>query len=401
MRRAPLAVVCGAVFVDMTGFGIVLPSLPYQVVSLGGAGVWVGALLTAYAAAQFVAAPLLGALSDQYGRRPLLLLTLLGSSVSMTASAFAGSLTLLLVARVLAGACGGAIAVGQAYAVDLASPAGRTRALGLVGAAVGLGFVAGPSIGAGLSLLGIGFTGSGLVSAGLALANAGLGLWLLPRSSGRPHARVGWSALRSRLTRLWAALRQPALAPVLGTVFLGMVAFTCLETTLALLIADRFGHGVGTFGALLVGVGLAVAVTQAALVGRITDRYGPRPVALFATGLLGLGLLAQPFTPAWLAYTSLALVAVGHGLLSTTTAALIAAAAGAQIGGVLGIGQSSAAAARAVAPLLAGVLFDLGPALPYVIAALACTGATTLLLRHRPYGDQNPAPHPTAVSGQV
>lgn len=129
MRRSAILVVCLAVFVDMAGFGIILPILPLHTERLGGSGAWVGALLTAYAAAQFCSAGILGALSDRYGRRRLLLLSLVGSTISLALTGLAGSLLLLLLARALAGAFGGAIAVGQAYAVDLSGEKGRTRAL--------------------------------------------------------------------------------------------------------------------------------------------------------------------------------------------------------------------------------------------------------------------------------
>src|SRR5690606_25799752 len=152
VRRLPaLLVVCLAVFVDMLGFGIILPLLPFHIASLGGSGVWLGAIMTAYAAAQFLAAPVLGALSDRYGRRRLLVLSLAGSAVSMALTGLAGSLPLLLAARLVAGGCGGSIAVAQAYVVELVEPRNRLRALGAVGASIGFGFVVGPAIGAGLA----------------------------------------------------------------------------------------------------------------------------------------------------------------------------------------------------------------------------------------------------------
>lgn len=365
----------------MAGFGIILPSLPYHVEQLGGSGIWVGLLLTAYAAAQFVAAPVLGALSDRYGRRPVLLLTLLGSAVCMTLSAVAGSLVVLLVARALAGGCGGAVAVGQAYAADLVPVRRRTHALGFVGAAVGLGFVAGPAIGALLAVAGIGFAGSCLVAASLALVNTALGWALLPRTAPRrtPNQRGVSSNVGTRAASLVHSLQQPARAPAVAAIFLGMAAFACLETTLALLVHHRFGHGAGVLGGTLAGVGVLTAVTQAGLVGRLTDRYGHRSVGMTGGALVGLGLLALPLAPVWLAYASLSLVAVGHALLSTCAIALLAGTASRELGGVLGVGQSAAAAARAIAPVLAGAAYEVAPVLPYVGAAVACAAAILLL----------------------
>ena len=186
MRPPALFVVCLAVFVDMMGFGIILPLLPFHVEALGGSGLWVGALLTVYSAAQFVASPVLGSLSDRYGRRRLLLVSLAGSAVSLGTDRGGRPLISLLLARTVAGACGGSIAVAQAYAVDLSGPKTRIRALGAVGASIGLGFVVGPAIGAGLAAAGVGFAGACFFAAALAGVNLVLGLFLLPPGAPAP-----------------------------------------------------------------------------------------------------------------------------------------------------------------------------------------------------------------------
>jgi DHA1 family tetracycline resistance protein-like MFS transporter len=376
------------VFVDMLGFAIILPTLPLHTERLGGSGAWVGALLTGYALAQFVAAPVLGSLSDRYGRRRLLLLALTGSMLSMALTGVAGSLAMLLFARVVAGGFGGAIAVGQAYAVDLAAPRRRTHALGLVGASVGLGFVIGPAVGAGLAAAGVGFAGTCFVAAGLAGVNLLAGLVLLPRPLGLPVRRprpaaapVRGTPWVARLEVLREALGRPRLRPVLLAGFAVTAAFTAMETTFALLGAARFGLGPAGLGLVFAGVGVVLVVVQGAVVGRATTRYGHSRVAVAGAVLLAGGLLAVPFAPAWLAYLGLGLLAAGQGLLSTTTAALIAGAGGPALGGVLGVGQSAAAAARAVGPLVAGAAYDLGMALPYLLGAGLALAAAGLLRR--------------------
>jgi DHA1 family tetracycline resistance protein-like MFS transporter len=415
-------VVCLAVFVDMLGFGIILPALPFRAAQLGGSGVWVGAIITAYAAAQFVSAPVLGSLSDRYGRRRLLLFSLTGSAISLTLSGVAGSLTLLLLARVVAGGFGGAIAVGQAYAVDLAEARNRTRALGMIGASIGIGFVVGPAIGGGLAAAGVGFTGICLAAAAFAVVNVLLGLRLLPRSSavpaiepaasgpgssaasgpgtsasgpvasGRaPGPRTSGAALlalhglrtapRKRLALLGEALRLKSLRPVLVASFAATLAFAGMETTFALLGAQRFGFGPAGFGAVFAGVGVVMALVQGGLVGRLADRYGDRGVAMAGATALAVGLAVLPFVSAPIAYTALAVVGVGQGLLTTTTASLIAVRGGHRVGGSLGVGQSANAAARALGPLLAGVAFDARPALPYVVGGALCLVAALSLSR--------------------
>ena len=328
----------------MLGFGIILPTLPFEATRLGGSGVWVGALLTAYAVAQFLSAPVLGSLSDRFGRRRLLLLSLAGSMVSLALTGLAGSLMTLLLVRLVAGGFGGAIAVAQAYVVDLAEAKDRTRALGLVGASVGLGFVFGPAIGAGLAALGLGFAGVSLVAAGVAAINLALGVALLPRTAvaageGTP-VRLG-RAPRARLETLRTALRRRSLRPTLLAMFAVTFAFAGMETTFALLGARRFGLTPAGLGLVFAYIGVVVVIVQGGLVGRLTDRYGNRTVAVVGAGALGAGLVVLPFTSAWLGYAALGVVAVGQGLLSTTTAALIAHDGGRELGGALGVGRSA------------------------------------------------------------
>jgi DHA1 family tetracycline resistance protein-like MFS transporter len=402
MRRSATMAVCLAVFVDMLGFGIILPSLPLHAAGLGGGGVWVGALLTAYAAAQFVAAPVLGALSDRYGRRRLLLLSLFGSAISLAVTGLAGSLWLLLLARVVAGGFGGATAVGQAYVVDLSTVRRRTRSLGLVGASIGLGFVFGPAIGAGLAGSGIGFAGTCFAAGAIAAANLLLGLLVLPspqrlaelrkaepdpdappratRRERRKAARIREAnPATGRLEALRVGLARADLRPLLLSMFAVTFAFVGMETTFALLARDRFGLGPAGLGVVFTAVGLVMVLVQGGAVGRLVDRYGETTIAMTGAVLLAAGLLVTPFAPDWLAYAALGAIAAGQGLLSPTTAALVARDSGRHVGGVLGIGQSSAAAARAVGPLVAGAAFELLPSAPYLLGAALCLIAAGLL----------------------
>src|SRR5690606_8328921 len=275
----------------------------YHVQAQGGSGVWVGGVLTAYAAAQFVAAPLLGALSDRFGRRPLLLASLAGSAVSLALTGVAASLPMLLAARLLAGLCGGAIAVGQAYVVDLSEPAQRTRALGMVGAGIGLGFVFGPAIGAGLS--GLGFAGVSFVAAGVAAANLLAGFLLLPRGQSAATAPTRHRRSVNPLSGLVTALRRRALRRVLGAIFAATLAFVAMEATFALLGALRFDLGPRGLGLVFTGVGVVMAIVQGGLVGRLADRFGDRAVAAAGAALLGAGLVVLPFSPQWVAYVAL------------------------------------------------------------------------------------------------
>jgi len=156
-------------------------------------------------------------------------------------------------------------------------------------------------------------------------------------------------------------------------------AFAGLETTFALLGAQRFGIGPAGLGLAFAGVGVVMVIVQGGLVGRVTDRWGDRRVAVAGAALLAIGLVALPFVPAWLSYLTLGVVGVGQGLLSTTTAGLIAHVGGRRLGSAFGVGQSAAAAARAAGPLVAGAAFDVRAALPYFVGALLCLAAMALL----------------------
>jgi DHA1 family tetracycline resistance protein-like MFS transporter len=376
---AALAIVYATVFIDLLGFGIILPSLPYYARALGASGFSLGLLFTSYSLAQFVGSAVLGRLSDRRGRRPILLASLLGSSASMALSGFAGSLLTLAAARALAGLFGGSIATAQAYIADVAPREERARYMGLLGASIGLGFVLGPALGAGILALGGGFAGSAFVASGLAALNFVLAYRLLPES--RP---AGQGARSERLTPagLVALLARPNLWQALAATFLTTFAFVALEATLAFFAKDRFDITERRFGGLLVYVGVVVIVVQGGLIGRLTKALGVRRVAVAGELLMGAALLALPLSPSAGAMLAvLGLVAAGQAMCSPTLSTLVSRAGTSEDHGtLLGAGQSLAAAARAASPLLAGALYDAQPAAPYVLSGLLAALAGALVL---------------------
>jgi DHA1 family tetracycline resistance protein-like MFS transporter len=299
--------------------------------------------------------------------------------------------------------------------VDLTSRRQRTRALGLVGASIGLGFVFGPAIGGLLSAVGVGFAGASFVAAAIAAVNLALGAALLPRTpsveippqqtatarhavrdaddasartAAQPSAAIAWPSpaellnlVPQRLIGLRQAVQRPTMRPLILAIFASTFAFASMETTFALLGQERFGLGPAGLGAVFAAIGVTMVVVQGGLVGRAADRYGDQAVAVAGTILLAVGLLLIPFVPSWLGYPALIVVAVGQGLLTTTTAALVAQVGGRWVGGAFGLSQSAAAAARAVGPLIAGLAFDLGSAMPYVGGTILCAFAGVLLAR--------------------
>jgi MFS transporter, DHA1 family, tetracycline resistance protein len=377
------------VFIDLLGLTLVLPVLPFRVLELGGAGLWLGVVLAGYSAAQMVAAPLLGRCADRFGRRRMLLLSLVGSTVSLAAMGFAAELWVLLAARIAAGLCGGSIGVAHALAADVSPAAGRTRAMARLGIAIGVAFTVGPLLGAAAGTAG--FTTVALLGAGLAAA-AWLTTWRLipyrpsagPRPSGTAYTRrdgLPWSLV------------------VAG--FAGMCALIGMEATVALLANERFAAGPGFVGLLLCVAGLAMTLTQAGPVGAGARRWGERRVAVagavaMAGGLAGLAAGGPPT----LFLACVAVVAAGQGVLGTTTNSMVSRIAPpGRRGEYLGLTQAAAAAGRLVGPPVAGALYDSGTNWPNVTGAvLAVLAAAAVSVSRKPGGaDETMGAHRTAA----
>ncbi len=374
--RAALGVVYFTVFLDLLGFGIILPFLPYYALEMGATGVHLGIILTSYSLAQLVGAAFLGRLSDRFGRRPILLGSLAGSTAAMMVSGLAGSILVLSLARALAGLFGGSISTAQAYIADVTRPAERARYMGMLGAAIGSGFVVGPALGVALNELGLGFAGAAFTAAGLMAANLLLAVWKLPESRQERTATVlaplAW--LRG--------LARPGLWQPLGATFATTFAFVVMETIFAFLGKERFAMAERSFGLVLVFVGVVMIVVQGGLVGRLSERFGVRWLAVAGGVGMGLSLAAIPFCPSlfW-AVAALGALAAAQGLSTPSLATLISRRSGQdEQGSVLGAGQSLAAAARAVGPLVAGVAYDFQAPAPFLLGGLLAAVAGILLV---------------------
>jgi multidrug resistance protein len=379
MKRTPLAAVFLTVVVDLIGFGIVIPLLPLYAEQFGASGLQVGLMMTIYSAAQLVAAPLWGRLSDRVGRRPVLLVSLLGSTVSYAIAALAGSLWLLFLARLLGGISGGNISAAQAYVADVTAPEERARGMGLLGAAFGIGFVIGPAIGGAL----VGFGASVPFAAAALLCGANLVLtWFRlpepPRPAGAPRARrgLGWA-------QLLAAVRQPRLLSLLVLFFCATFALANLEATFALTTNRIFKYGNRENAFLFTYIGLMLAFTQAVLVGRLARRLGEPLLIVLGLFVTVGGLFAVPYAHnLWHLLAILGVFAFGSGISSPAISSLISRAVGAEVqGGVLGAGQSAASLARVIGPACGGFCFDrFGVPAPYLVGATVMIVAWTISL---------------------
>jgi MFS transporter, DHA1 family, tetracycline resistance protein len=375
--RGPLGIVFTTVLIDLIGFGVVLPILPLYAKQYGASALQVGLLTASYAFAQFIFAPILGRLSDRVGRRPVILLALSGTIVAATTMGLANALWLLFVARTLDGVSGASYAVGQAYVADLTGPEDRAKAMGMIGAAFGIGLVIGPGIGALASLVSprLPF----FITAGIAAANLAVAWRRLPESK---PAHVG--PQRGRLEVVTAALRNRDVAPFVWVSLVGTFAFVGMEATFALFGADRLGYGLAQTGMLFAYIGLLSAVVQGWLVRVLVPRHGEAAVLRAGLVITALGLAAiAPCTRTWELLLAGIPLALGSGLVFPTLTAIVSKRTGAhEQGGVLGVLASTNGLARVVGPVAATAAFQhVGVWAPYVIGGalfLLCLGVVGL-----------------------
>ena len=369
------------VFIDLLGFGIVIPFLPMFAHRMGVGAVGVGLLLSIYSLTQFVFAPILGRISDRVGRRPILLLGLLGSSIGYMIYGFAGTFFWLLASRAMHGACAATISTAQAYIADTTDDEHRAKGMGLIGAAFGLGFVLGPALGGimGHSSLRVPvFFASALTFANFIFAAA-----RLPESH---HAdRSAPLDLAHFIAPLLAIPRQlirHRLARMFAIAFLLTFSLSALEATFALMVPAVYGYGAFGIGVLLAFSGLMQALAQGYLLGKIVARFGE--VRLLKIGLLAMiaGLAPMGSISSHGALLAmLAAVSVGYGFASPSISSLISRNTDRDLQGeVMGVNQSAMSLARICGPIAGGFAYQLlGPAAPYlggavvVMLALATT----------------------------
>jgi DHA1 family tetracycline resistance protein-like MFS transporter len=273
-RKRRLGLVFGFVFIDLLGYSLILPLLPYYAETFGASLVVVGLLGTSNALAQLVAAPVIGRLSDRYGRRPLLIFSIAGTVVSFLIFGFAETLAVLFISRILDGLLGGNTALARAYITDVTDEKDRSRGLGLIGAAFGLGFIIGPALGGFLSRFG--YDAPAFVAAGLSMLNlVGVILWL-PESlteerraaiqkQGRPRAAFNLKALRD-------ALNRPCAGPLLHAILFYNLAFTLFQSNFALFTKARLELDAQATSYILTYVGVLSSLVQGFAIGRLTDR---------------------------------------------------------------------------------------------------------------------------------
>ena len=366
------------VAIDLIGFGIVLPILPIYARRFHTTSFQAATLVAAFSAATFVCSPLWGRVSDRFGRKPVLLVSLAGTAAGSLVTGLASGLALLLVGRVIDGASGGSLSVAQAAAADLAPPSERARLFGLLGAAFGVGFVAGPAIGA-LGALG-GPRLPFFLAAGLAAVNTVVAWRRLPET----HRR-GEPVLATR-GPVAALAGGRGVVPLLLVAFCAMAAFSGFEATFALFGQRRLGFGIASAAAVFTAVGAVIVAVQVGLVHLLVDGFGEVRTLLGGLAANAAGLVVLASAHSWaVAAPALFLLTVGQGLVQTTMATvLVSRSDPSQRGAVLGAQQSASSLARIAGPAVGGALLGArASGASYVVGAALTAVAFAVLVMDR------------------
>jgi MFS transporter, DHA1 family, tetracycline resistance protein len=387
MPGRPLAVLFFTIFLDLVGFGIVIPILPLYAERFGAGPIAIGALLAIYSLMQFFFAPWWGRLSDRIGRRPVLLFSLLGAASAYLLYGFAESLLVLFAARAVNGMTAANIGVAQAYIADVTPPERRARGMGMIGAAFGLGFIFGPVIGGLLAKHGA--AAPFLGAAALTFTNLVLAFFFLRepvrrREAAPALARLAWYERLRVLTRLRARTRVETLYTVS---FLITLAIACIEATFALWGSRRWGLDATGVAFLFVYLGSVAVLAQGLVVGRLVRWGGERRTVVIGAAALVLGLSAIPFAPTWTTLAiALAAMAFGQGITNPTVAALLSRSVAAhEQGQTLNTSQSLSALGRVIGSVAGGVAFGaVSIAAPYFAGAAIVVVALWVLRTHLP-----------------
>ncbi len=345
------------VFIDLLGFSLILPLLPYYADTFGSNEFVTGLLVASYAAMQLIGAPLLGRLSDRYGRRPILLVSILGTFLGFLLLGFANRLWMLFASRILDGFTGGNLSVAQAYIADVTDEKNRSKGLGLVGAAFGLGFIIGPVTGGFLSQWG--YALPAFVAAAMAFLNLALvALWLPESLTPEKRAAMPQKQPPVTLDALLQALRRPFTGSLLITRFFFGLAFAIFQTIFSLYALKKFQLDARDTGLVLTYVGVLSVFVQGFLIGRLTQRFREDVLIVVAVIVMALSLLGWAVVPsvAWL-LVILAPTAMAGGILNTVLASTLTKAVQTQeVGGILGLAASIESLTRVIAPTLGGAL---------------------------------------------
>jgi DHA1 family tetracycline resistance protein-like MFS transporter len=374
----PLLVIFLTIFVNLVGFGIIIPLLPFYAETFGASPIVIGLLFAVFSLCQLIAAPVLGDLSDRYGRRPILILSLLGTVVSFVMLAVAQSVTMLFVARVVDGLSGGNISTARAYVADITEPKDRARAYGLIGAAFGLGFILGPAISAVLAH--VSYTAPIWAAAGITLIAAAMAWFWLPETVHRAHAGTGMP-----FRNVAEMMRRPAMRRVLMMDFSYWFAFAVFQTTFALFAAARFGFDAPQTAYFFAAFAVLGAVVQGVLIRSIVNRLGDKRTFMLGLICAAVGLVGATLTYSVVLFAvSLVPLALGIGFGHPTMSSIISRAAREdEQGRVQGAASAVESLGRTIGPVWGSAsLQRFGEATPYISAAGLLMATLVLSIGH-------------------
>jgi DHA1 family tetracycline resistance protein-like MFS transporter len=365
------------VFIDLLGFSLILPLLPYYAETFNASKFTTGLLIAVYALMQLIGAPILGRLSDRFGRRPILLISVFGTFLGFLLFGFATTLWMLFAARILDGITGGNLSVAQAYISDVTDAENRSKGLGLIGAAFGIGFIVGPVTGGFLSQFG--YNVPAFVAAGLSLLNLILIYAWLPESlTAEKRQQIGEQKKPAvTLGALVTALKRPFTGSLLITRFFFSLAFSIFQTIFSLYALAKFNLTARDTGLVLTYVGILSVIVQGFLVGRLTKKFRDDVLIMFAVALMTVSLIGWALAPSvfWLLVV-LTPTSLSGGILNTLlSSTLTKAVAPQEIGGILGLSTAIESSTRIIAPILGGALLDkVGTWSPGLFGAIVMSG---------------------------
>jgi len=382
-QKRTLLPLFSVVFVDMLGFGLILPLLPYIASNWGATPAMIGLIGAAYPLGQFLGAPLVGRFSDRFGRKPLLLFSIAGTFLSLLMLGFARSIAVIMISRFLDGLTGGNITVAQAYIADVTDEQNRAKSMGMSGAAFGLGFILGPASGGFLSQWG--YALPAFVSAGLSLINLFLIGFLLPESLPKEKRAHHLSEVKRKhsLNGLAAAFAKPIAGPILSSIIVFSLSMAMFESVFSLFAKQRLELSAQNTGFILAYVGVLVAGIQGAGMGILTKRFPENVLVHFALITLTLSYIGWALSPnVVVLMIVLVPLSLSSGILSTLLRSGLSKAVPAnETGEIMGISAAMESITRIVAPALGGWLIgSLSSAAPGMLSAILVAGLTVYLI---------------------
>jgi MFS transporter, DHA1 family, tetracycline resistance protein len=375
MKNSPLFVLFITIFIDMLGFGIIIPILPIFTKELGAENYQVGLIAMIFPIMNFLFAPFWGTLSDRYGRRPIMLISVFITGIAYFVFAQSTVLWILFLSRLLSGVGSANISVAQAYITDVTPPEDRTKSLGFLGAAFGVGFIIGPSLGGLLKSISTAGTVDwvGYIASAMCFINLILAYFLLPESLKEKKEGVPFNF--KVITGIVTELRKPLVSQLLWINFIFITAFMLMQMASALMWKEVNGLNEKQIGYVFGFVGVATAIVQGLLVGRMVKKFGEVKLIYYGIFFMAIGLLILPVTGNQLfipfEFVGLALIALANGCLTPGITSLLSKFANPkEVGQVLGVNQSFGSVARAVGMGLSGFLYSVNFHIPFVVGAV-------------------------------